>query len=888
MQLRARRMLSHPSATYRLQLRQGFGFDEAARVIPYLAALGASHVYLSPCFRAAPGSTHGYDVTDPTRVDEALGGEPARERFLAALGRHGLGHIVDLVPNHMSVASDENLWWWDVLEKGPLSSHAATFDVEWEGPTEEAKSKVLLPILTDHYGRVLEAKQIQITREPSGLVLSVMGRRLPLSPESLAPLFLATAAAAGSAELEFLANAPRWASTEADVERRRRHQSVIRAELASLLMREPELADELDRSIARLNADNEALDELIGRQYYRLAHYRIARYDLDYRRFFDIQDLAALSMHRPSVFQTTHALVLEWIRSGQIDGVRIDHPDGLRDPAGYFRRLRAESPDLWIVAEKILQPGEQLPKDWEVHGTTGYEFLNEVGRLFVQSDAEARVTEVYRRFLGVSEAPDFRAEEKESKRLILDDLLAAELRRSTRLFQRICASKRRHRDFAQEELRRALREVIVAFPVYRTYVQADSRNRHPDVDYLRSAVSEVAASRPDLDGELLSFLEELLSGNCLSDLEWEFVARFQQLSAAAMAKGVEDTAFYRYFRLVSLNEVGGDPACFGTSLEKFHGFCENLQRRWPLTLTASTTHDTKRSQDARLRVSALSEFAEDWAVSVRAWSASARRYAEPGVPDPAIEYLIWQTLVAAHPISEQRLTTYLEKAIREAKLQTSWLSPNADYERGIAAFVRGVLGDAALLESIKKFVDRLLPVAFRSSLSETLIRLTACGVPDIYQGSESWDTRLTDPDNRGPVDFDELQRVLAFSQRASPEEAMARLEDGTAKMWLIHRVLAVRRQRPDWFGPDAEYEPIQARGAQAARIVAFQRGRRVVAVAPRLWSGLLEHGMGDTMIDLPAGSFRNVLDRDARCQGSLDLSLLLKKFPVALLVFEDE
>ncbi|HEY8944365.1 MAG TPA: malto-oligosyltrehalose synthase, partial [Polyangiaceae bacterium] len=595
-----------------------------------------------------------------------------------------------------------------------------------------------------------------------------------------------------------------------------------------------------------------------------------------------------VSTHDPIVFQKTHALVLEWIRKGEVDGVRIDHPDGLRDPTGYFHRLRAERADLWIVAEKILQPREKLPADWAVDGTTGYEFLNEVGALFVSKDAEPALTEVHRRFLGLAEAQDFKAEERAAKRQILDDLLAAELRRLTRLFQRICASKRRHRDFAREELRRALREVICFFPVYRTYLQANSPNRHPDVEYVRAAVRAAAESRGDLDSELLTFLEELLSGKCLSELEWEFVARFQQLTSAAMAKGIEDTAFYRYTRLVSLNEVGGDPARFGTALSDFHAFCEETQRRWPRTLVTGTTHDTKRSQDARLRISALSELVEEWAAAVQDWSTRARVYAKGPVPDPATEYLIWQTLVGAHPISEQRLTTYLEKAMREAKVHTSWLAQNQEYERAVLDFARGVLADSALMESVSKFVERVLPIAWRSSLSETLILLTACGVPDIYQGSEIWDTRLTDPDNRHRVDFETLARRLETSRRAGPEEALARISEGVPKLWLIHRVLVARGQNPEWFGAEAPYVPLRARGRHAERVVAYQRGARVVGVAPRLWSAILKQGMGDTHLTLPGGRFRNVLDRDARYEGTVQLATLLERFPVALLIAEDE
>lgn len=883
----AHAMPSLPVATYRVQLRQGFGFDQAGELVPYLSELGISHVYLSPPFRAAPGSTHGYDVTDPNQVDDVLGGEPARQRFLEALAKHGLKHIIDVVPNHMSVATDQNLWWWDVLEKGSSSEHAATFDVQWEGPTEASDQKVLLPILTEHYGRALEARQLQVVREPAGLVLSAMGRRLPLSLESLAPLYSAVARAAGCAKLDFLAGAVAWNGNEQDGERRRKNHAVIQGELSALLATEPQVTLELDKHIEQLNANNEALDELIAGQHYRLAHYRIARYDLDYRRFFDIHDLAALSLHRPSVFDKTHALIMDWVRTGQVDGLRVDHPDGLRDPTGYFKRLSSIREGLWIVAEKILEPGEKLPEDWDVSGTTGYDFLNQVGGLFVDKSAEEAASKLYQQFLGAREPLDFRHEERNAKRFVLDDLLAAELTRLTRLFQRICGSKRRHRDFAQEELRRALREVIACFPVYRTYLHPSSPHRQPDVTYVRKAVRAAAENRPDLDAELLAFVEELLCGNCLSDREWEFVARFQQLSSAAMAKGLEDTAFYRCFRLASLNEVGGDPGRFGNDLEQFHEFCGALQSRWPRTMVTTTTHDTKRSQDARLRISALSELMEAWGGAVQSWSEKASRYRGSAGPDRALEYLFWQTLVAAHPASEERLAAYLEKAMREGKLHTSWLSPNAEYESSVMNFMRGVLADNGIMKSVKEFVDALLPIAWRSSLSETLIELTAVGVPDIYQGAERWDTRLTDPDNRGRIDFQELFRSLERAKRASPEEALSTMADGTPKLWLIHRVLGARKRYPDAFATEATYMPLHAQGAHAERVVAFQRGSRAIVVAPRLWSRILQDGFGDTRISLPPVAFRNVLDNDTRYEGTVEVGRLLSRFPVALLLSEE-
>jgi (1->4)-alpha-D-glucan 1-alpha-D-glucosylmutase len=558
----------------------------------------------------------------------------------------------------------------------------------------------------------------------------------------------------------------------------------------------------------------------------------------------------------------------------------------LRDPAGYFRRLRGAAPGLWIVAEKILQPGETLAEDWQVDGTTGYDFLNVAGGLFVDPNAESLLSGVHAEFVGPAADIDFASSVLESKRLVLDDLLAAELWRLTRIFQKICASKRRHRDFANEELRRALREVIASLPVYRSYFQPGSGYREREASYVRSAVADARLQRPELDSELLTLLQELLCGGCDSELEWEFVGRFQQVSAATMAKGFEDTACYRNARLVSLNEVGGDPSKFGRETSEFHAFCGAISSRWPTTLVATTTHDTKRSEDARLRVSALSEFAPEWAQAVNEWSRAVHAGFHGDPPDRSTEYLIWQTLVASYPISEQRLCVYLQKAIRESKLVTSWSNQNARYEASVLDFARSVLSNPGVLQSVGEFVGQLLPVAWRSSLSQTLLKLTACGVPDIYQGSELWDTRLTDPDNRGPVDFDEHRRLLEVATRASSEDALAGFEQGLPKLWLLQRVLGLRRFKPDWFGPSAGYRPLQPLGPDADRVVAFARGEHLVAVAPRLWRRLLSTGFADTELVLPAGSYRNLFDSDVRYSGKVALGAMLRRFPVALLLAE--
>ncbi len=745
---------------------------------------------------------------------------------------------------------------------------------------------MLLPILRDHYGNALRGRRISVVREASGSVVTAFQRRLPVNPVSLAPLMLATARACGCPELEILSHSLRVVAGEEDPWRHHQQQDVVKAQFAALVSERSDLAQALDRVLDEMNSVPDRLDEFMSQQFYRLAFYRLARYDLDYRRFFDIHELAALSIHRPEVFERTHALILREIAEGRLASLRVDHPDGLRNPSEYFRKLRSNDDSLWIVAEKILQPGEMVPSDWPVDGTTGYDFLGTVGALFVDSDAEAAMTALYREFIGETAPRTFSAEVRDSKRLVLDDLLASDLWRVARVLRRVCASKQRQLDYAHEELRRALRELIACFPVYRTYAHPSVSRREQDVNSVRQAVHAATGERPELDETLLGLLEELLTGGASSKLEWEFVARFQQLCAATMAKGYEDTAFYRYHRLVSLNEVGSDPALFGIQNKTFHEYCSRLQETWPLSLVTTTTHDTKRSEDARLRVSALSELSQEWSAAVRRWSQLARTNSpEPG-PDKTTEYLFWQTLVAAYPITEHRLTTYLQKAMREAKLHTSWSNPNAGYEAAVVGFARRAVSNPEITTDVAEFMQKVLPIAQRSSLSQTLLKLSSCGVPAIYQGSELWVTRRTDPENRTRNDFSALAPALERCKDANVSDVLAEAEAGTPKLWLIHRVLRLRQEKPEWFGPPAPHLPFYAMGPQASRIVAFRRGSNIVVVAPRLWAVLLAHGFGETQLDLPAGEYRNLFNPDASYTGRVDVSVLLSDFPVALLYTE--
>jgi (1->4)-alpha-D-glucan 1-alpha-D-glucosylmutase len=688
-----------PLATYRVQLRPGFGFDEAAALAPYLAALGVSHLYSSPYLQTASGSTHGYDVVDPTRVNEELGGAEAHERFCRTLGENGLGQVLDVVPNHMAIIGSENVWWWDVLENGPSSRYAAYFDVDWDPPQERFRNTVVLPILGDHYGRVLEAGELKLVRRGGGFEAHYFDHRMPVSPRSLDDLLAEAAKRYGSEDLAFFADAlgqlPIATATDREsVARRHRDKEVVRRHLARLFEENAEVARAVDSVVEETNDDPDRLDALMSRQNFRPAFWRTAGRELDYRRFFDVHTLAGLRTEDERVFADTHALVLDWVRRGVLDGLRVDHPDGLRDPEQYFRRLRESAPESWVVVEKILDPGERLPESWPVDGTTGYDFLNLAGGLFVDPDGERPLTELYTEL--TEETCDWPQLVWEKKHLVLDQLLAAEVNRVAEIFLQVCERHRRHRDYLRHELREAIREVAACFPVYRSYVRAEAGEvSRQDVEHVTAAVEAARTRRPDLSSELFDFFLDLLLLEVRGPVESEMVMRFQQLTGPVMAKGVEDTAFYNFHRLISLNEVGGDPSRFGILPEEVHRSFAEAQERWPYAMLATSTHDTKRSEDMRARLALLSEIPELWGEAVRRWFALNERHHSPNPPNPPepnIEYLLYQTLVGAWPIETDRVVAYMEKAAREAKGATAWTRVDSAYEESLRSFVEGVLG----------------------------------------------------------------------------------------------------------------------------------------------------------------------------------------------------
>jgi (1->4)-alpha-D-glucan 1-alpha-D-glucosylmutase len=878
---RGRKPPHTPRATYRLQLQPSFGFDDAAAIADYLAALGVSHVYSSPYLQAAVGSTHGYDVVDPRRVNAELGGPVAHQRLSATLGRHGLGQVLDVVPNHMAIGGADNPYWWDVLENGPSSVYARFFDVEWGSVDPEFSQTVLLPVLGDHYGRVLEAGEIALERDRDGFSLRYGESRFPVAPRTLEPLLVAAGQSAGSDELIVLGEEFGRASVSA------RTNDVHKLQLNRLLGDRPELATALDDEVAALNDNVDRLDELIQAQNYRLAYWRAAREDLDYRRFFDVTSLAGLRMEDERVFAQTHELILGWLRDGVLDGVRVDHPDGLRDPKTYFDRLHGAAPDAWIVGEKILEPGEDLPADWPIAGTTGYDFLNLVGRLYTDPFGEQPLTELYAELTG--ETRSFAEVAYESKRQIVGEVLAAEVNRLTEYLAAVVRGHRRPRDYSRSQMRAVLRELITCFPVYRTYVRPDQGAvSAADVRYVTEACAAALERRPDLPSDLMEFVADVLLLRVGGERESEFVARFQQLTGPVMAKGVEDTAFYRYMRLSSANEVGGDPGVFSLSIAQFHAATEAAAADWPARMLASTTHDTKRSEDVRARIAMLSEMPARWRDEVRAWHEATTQYRGDGV-DANTEYLVYQTLVGAWPIDLPRLWGYVEKAAREQKVHTSWTDPNEAYEAGLRSFVQAMLKDRDLVGRVERFVEGLAPAWQISALAQTLLKLTAVGVADIYQGTEIWDLSLVDPDNRRPVDYELRRRLLDRARTATAAEALAALDDGLAKMWLIARVLAVRARMPETFGVDGTYRGLMADGVRAEHIVAFARGDDAVIVAPRLVShiGFPNADWADTTIELPAGAWRDELGGAERAGGRVTLAELLGDFPMALLVRSD-
>jgi len=947
-----------PRATYRLQFRKEFGFDDATALVPYLASLGISHVYASPFLAARPGSSHGYDIVDHNRFNPEVGDAAGFERMVAALHAHRMGLILDFVPNHMGIGSSDNPWWLDVLEWGQSSPYAGFFDINWSPTVEHLRGKVLLPLLGDHYGNVLERGELvlRFDRDNGSFSVWYFEHRFPIAVRDYPRILRAVQAeteGAGKALAPLVAGfarltaKPRGARQAAML---RREADALRYGLAALAKSDGDIAAAIDRVVDRLDgtpgdpASFRDLHALLERQAYHIAYWRVASNDINYRRFFDINDLAGLAIENPELFEISHRLIFQLIAEGKLQGIRLDHIDGLYDPLEYCRRLQDRAAYLvppreataagqgqqprhpiYLLVEKILAPHEHLRPEWPVDGTTGYEFMNLVNGVFVDQSAMEPLTEIYERFLG--RPSDFPEMVIAAKRQILRNNLSSELNVLTDMVYRIARQSLTTRDFTRQGVRDALTELIAHFPVYRTYVTGDGvdeRDRH----YLNWAMTQARRDSTADDLSIFDFVAALVA----TDLKREpgrpyrradvihAAMKFQQLTGPVMAKAFEDTALYRFNRFISLNEVGGEPERFGVSPSAFHYLNADRLKNHPFSMLATATHDHKRGEDVRARLNVLSEMPEAWGRAVRRWHRLNRLKVRDvdGRPAPGRndEYLFYQALVGVWPLAEQdmadlpdRVVAYMIKAVREAKARTNWTAPKVDYEDALENFVRAALDrerSGTFLADFAAFHQGIAAAGALNGLSQTVLKLTAPGVPDVYQGTEYWDLSLVDPDNRRPVDYvARFDALKAAARVRDPAPLLREWRDGRIKQFVIARILQLRATSPQLFAA-GDYSGVEAEGGESARIVAFRRnladGSGMLVLVPRLCSTFMSdegsmtvsaaafegmrlplQGLPDGAVVTDAFSTKKVpIERD----GFIKLDTLLDTLPVALLSWQ--
>jgi (1->4)-alpha-D-glucan 1-alpha-D-glucosylmutase len=898
-----------PVSTYRLQLHAGFPFAAAEAVAGYLARLGAGACYTSPYFAAMPGSTHGYDVCDHNAINPELGGAEAHARFIACLASLGLGHVVDFVPNHMGIGTGANVWWRDMLENGPLSPAARFFDVDWTPVKAALQAKLLLPILGDQYGRVLERGELTLAFRDGSLVVRYFEHELPINPKHV-PLVLRLAVGPITASLgadspqlhEFLSILTSLQNLPGDSEQnpaltaeRQREKEVARARLLRLVADFPAIGEHIETAVAEVNGEVgkpesfNILHDLLEAQAYRLSYWRTASHEINYRRFFDINTLAGLRVEDPHVFASTHQLLTTLIASGAVQGVRVDHPDGLFDPAQYFSMLQeAAGGDLYVVAEKILSTGEELPAGWGVSGTTGYNYLNDLNGVFVNGTEARRLRTAYAKLTG--RIDPFTDVLYESKRLIMMTAMASELNVLAHALERIADSNRRSRDFTLDSLRDAIIEVAACFPVYRTYVDENGWTAK-DRSVVDRAIVRARRRNPAMEASLFDFFREVVmprhpeaaeevrqfdrragyppAGAEESRQRLQFAMKLQQYTGPVQAKGLEDTAFFRYNLLLSLNEVGGDAERVGRTVQEFHEANRRRLEAWPAEMIGTATHDTKLGEDTRARINVISEIPDVWSREVARWTRLNRTQrtlvdGEPA-PDRNDEYRLYQALIGVWPFDTgpdgriqqdvvERLQAYMIKAVKEAKLHTSWLTPNEEYEAAVSRFVERVLagpGSGRFLAAVRPIARRIAQIGMINGLSQTTLKLGSPGIPDFYQGTELWDYTLVDPDNRHPVDFarraqmlDEIEALLELPQpeRAAAAAGLAAAwPDGGIKLLVTTIGLRLRRRWPDLF-LSGQYVPLATEVTVPAGLVAFARildDRAALFIAPRLVAPLI-------------------------------------------------
>ncbi len=876
-------MLRIPVATYRLQFNEQFTFADARRIVPYLAALGISDLYASPLLRARTGSTHGYDIVDSNALNPALGTADEFSELHGDLDRHAMGLLLDIVPNHMA-ASHENAWWMSVLENGPQSRFLHYFDIDWRD------NKVLLPILGKPYGEVLESGELKLCFREDGFSLAYWDKTFPITPASYA-IVLRECVAALPAEGPAIEIRDLVSNDDVIA-----NSKFVKETLWRVREQSPEFRDALEAEVARFNGDPDRLDALLSAQWYRLAYWRIASETINYRRFFDVTDLVGLKVENPEVFEARNRAVLDFIAEGKVTGVRIDHIDGLYDPVNYLTKLQLRLGDpFYVVVEKILEQGEDLPHSFRCAGTTGYDFLDAANAVFVDAAGLGALTEAYQAYSGVTASYEDLVYER--KKQVIEQLFFGEMRALGTHLGALAVADRNARDFAPSELSAALTEITACMPVYRTYIREGAVSDE-DRAYINRALAEARGRASQVDARLFDFVENVLLLEPPPYIanerdKWlEFVMRWQQFTGRVMAKGVEDTAFYNYNRLLSLNEVGSEPgrdADFDAVAE-LHARNERIARDWPHTMNATSTHDTKRSEDVRARISVLSEIAGQWQREVRKWTRLNAPLERNGAPDANEEWMLYQTLAGMWPLDEsevasipERLCLFLEKAAREAKTHSSWLSPNGDYEKALQDFATAVVEHAPFVESFRRFHKRIAFHGMLNSLAQIVLKVCSPGVPDFYQGTELWDFSLVDPDNRRPVDY--AARASLLEGLTVDASLLSQWTDGRIKLFTTARALAARARHIDAFR--GSYRAVETGTPHA---IAFTRGDdALLVVIPRLTTRLTKPpqfplgAVWDEHALSLGGRWRNVFTDEVVEGERLALRNVLASFPVAIL-----
>lgn len=934
---------SIPAATYRLQFHSGFRFEDAREIVPYLRALGISHVYASPFFQARPGSQHGYDICDHNTLNPEVGTREEFDRYVETLRAHEMGQIADFVPNHMGIGEWTNTWWMDVLENGPSSIYAKYFDIDWDPIKEELENKVLLPVLGDQYGRVLEKGELKVRYKDGAFTLHYYDNVFPMAPRSYGLILrvVTERLAAQYGEDEFLTELrsimtslehlpARTEKDPAKIRERAREKEVVKRRLVRLCEECPQVAEGIQQRLVEIQGNVgdprsfDALDALVGAQAYRLAFWRTAAEEINYRRFFDINELAAIKTELAEVFEASHRLVFELIRNGAVHGLRIDHVDGLLDPLGYLGKLQkayreifdlpGDQVGLYLLVEKILMEDEELRPTWPVHGTTGYEFTNEVIRLLVDPAAERSVTGTYGKFIG--EPLRFNELVYRRKQSVMRLSLASEINVLGHMLNRLSEKNRWYRDFTLNSLVTAVGEVIACFPVYRTYLVPGRETDEIDRRVITRAVNAAIRRNPAIERSIFDFLRGILLMEFPPNIDEaarreheQFVLKLQQCTGPVMAKGLEDTSFYIFNRLVALNEVGGEPQRFGAEPKAFHEAAEHRRASHPHSMLATSTHDTKRSEDVRARIAAISELPEDWRKHLQRWRTANRKHKREVdgavAPDANEEYLLYQTLLGSWPLEGLdaegeyvgRIQDYMTKAIKEAKVNTSWIQPNDEWDEAVRTFAARILDPAKnnrFLKQFEPFAARIAGLGAINSLTQVVLKCTVPGVPDFYQGNELWDFSLVDPDNRRPVDYERRRRMLeSLHGGVDVRGLLENWEDGHIKMFVTLRLLDLRRQYPELFR-QGDYTPVESAGSHTASCVAFRRqwnGRKLIVIAPRLSARVgfppTGRAWADTTVQWPeAGEWREVFTGEVFRfdQGMVPVAELLRSFPFAVVV----